>query len=79
MLPATAHNFKFSFIPSSKREFLLLHFKKSFEVDPRIVFYRYFSSYANSEEMRTAGLFGLIGIAFVLIFGYRLKPPEKDE
>lgn len=29
--------------------------------------------------MRNAGLIGMIGIAFVLIFGFKLKPPSKDE
>ena len=53
--------------------------KKSFELDPTIVFFKYFSSYASLEEMRVAGLFGLIGIAFIMIFGFRMKPPEKDE
>jgi tetratricopeptide (TPR) repeat protein len=53
--------------------------QKSFEINPRFVFYRYISSYASLEQMRTAGLFGLIGIAFVMIFGFRMKPPEKDQ
>ena len=53
--------------------------KKSFELDPRIVFFKYWSSYASLEEMKVAGLLGLIGIALVMVFGFRLKPPEKDE
>jgi len=53
--------------------------QKSFELDPRIIFFKYVSSYASLEEMRTAGLFGLIGIAFIMVFGLRMKPPEKDE
>ena len=53
--------------------------QKSFEINPRFVFYRYISRYASLEQMRSAGLFGLVAIAFVVIFGFRLKPPEKDE
>lgn len=54
-------------------------FKRSIELDPRFVFYNYFSSYASLDAMRNAGLFGMIGIAFVLVFGYKIKPPKKDE
>ncbi len=54
-------------------------FKKSFDMDPRLVFYKYFSSYASLDAMRNAGLFGMIGIAFILVFGYKIKPPKKDE
>ncbi len=54
-------------------------FKRSIELDPRLVFYKYFSSYASLDAMRNAGLFGMIGIAFVLVFGYKIKPPKKNE
>lgn len=54
-------------------------FKKSIELDPGLVFYNYFSSYASLDAMRNAGLFGMIGIAFVLVFGHKIKPPKKDE
>lgn len=54
-------------------------FKKSIELDPRLIFYRYFASSASLEGMRNAGLVGMIGIAFVLIFGFRLRAPRKDE
>jgi tetratricopeptide (TPR) repeat protein len=53
--------------------------KKAADIDPRYVFYRYISGYADLEDMRKAGLFGMIGIAFVFIFGLKLKPPKKDE
>jgi tetratricopeptide (TPR) repeat protein len=53
--------------------------KKAEDIDPRYIFYRYISGYADLEDMRKAGLFGMIGIAFVFIFGLKLKPPEKDE
>ena len=68
-----------AYLDMGKEEQAHTDFKKSFEMDPRIVFYKYFSSYVSLEEMRIAGLFGLIGIAFVLVFGIRLKAPDKDE
>ena len=54
-------------------------FKRSVELDPQLVFYKYFSGYASLDAMQNAGLMGMIGIAFVFIFGYKLKPPKKDE
>ncbi len=51
---------------------------KATQLDPRYVFYRYVSSYASLEDMRRAGLIGMIGMAFIYIFGMKLKPPEKD-
>jgi tetratricopeptide (TPR) repeat protein len=53
--------------------------KRAAEIDPRYFFYRYVSGYADLEDMRKAGLFGMIGISFVFIFGLKLKPPKKDE
>jgi len=53
--------------------------KKAEDIDPRYIFYRYISGYADLEDMRKAGLFGMIGMAFVFIFGLKLKPPKKDE
>ena len=47
--------------------------------DPRTYYYRYISAYANLEQMRTAGLIGIIVLAFVLIFKLRFKAPKKDE
>lgn len=54
-------------------------FKMSIELDPRLVFYKYFSSYASLDAMRNVGFIGMIGAALVLIFGFKLKPPKKDE
>jgi tetratricopeptide (TPR) repeat protein len=49
-------------------------------VDPRwSVWSRYFFRYASPEELRGAGLVGIIVIVFVLIFGLTLKPPEKRD
>lgn len=55
------------------------NFKKAAEIDPRYIFYRYISGYADLEDISKAGLFGMIGMAFVFIFGLKLKPPRKDE
>ena len=55
------------------------NFKKAVEIDPRYIFYRYISGYADLEDVGKAGLFGMIGIAFVFIFGFKLKPPRRDE
>ncbi len=54
-------------------------FNKATDIDPRYVFYRYVSSYASLEDMRKAGLIGMIGMAFIYIFGVKLKPPDKDK
>jgi tetratricopeptide (TPR) repeat protein len=54
-------------------------FQKAAEIDPRYVFYRYISGYADLEDVGKAGLFGMIGMAFVFIFGFKLKPPRRDE
>ena len=53
--------------------------KRAAEIDPRYLFYRYMSGYADLEDMRRAGLIGMIGIAFVFIFGLKLKPPKKED
>ena len=53
-------------------------YRKSVELDPRITMWRYPNKkYPSPEEVGRVGLFGIIGIAFVLIFGAKLRPPEK--
>lgn len=54
-------------------------FKKAYEIDPRYALYRYFSGYADLEDIRRAGLIGMIGLAFVFVFGLKLKAPRKDD
>ena len=50
------------------------------KVDPRIPrFWRYYLNYASPEELRNVAPFFVIAIAFVLIFGLRLRPPNKDD
>ena len=53
--------------------------KRAAQIDPRYFFYRYVSGYADLEDMQRAGLIGMIGMAFVFIFGLKLKPPRKDK
>ena len=53
-------------------------YRKSVELDPRITLWRYPNKkYPSPEEVSKVGLFGIIGIAFVLIFGTKLRPPDK--
>jgi tetratricopeptide (TPR) repeat protein len=47
--------------------------------DPRTYYYRYISGYASLDQMRTAGLIGIIVLAFVLIFRLKFRAPKKDE
>jgi tetratricopeptide (TPR) repeat protein len=54
--------------------------KASYRIDPRVPrWWYYVMNYASPEEMRSVAPFLLIALAFVLIFGVRLKPPEKDD
>ena len=53
-------------------------YRRSVELDPRITLWRYPNKkYPSPEEVGRVGLFGIIGIAFLLIFGTKLKPPKK--
>ncbi len=47
--------------------------------DPRTLFYRYVSRYASLDQIRGGGLIAILVIAFVLIFKFRLRAPNKDE
>ncbi|UCD89932.1 MAG: tetratricopeptide repeat protein [Desulfobacterales bacterium] len=54
--------------------------RTSWQIDPRYAYYyKALYGYANPEGMRKAGFIVIIAIAFVIIFGVKLKPPEKDE
>jgi tetratricopeptide (TPR) repeat protein len=54
--------------------------RSAWESDPRWSFWsRYWYKYASLEELRGAGLIGIIVLAFVLVFGLKLKPPWKDD
>jgi tetratricopeptide (TPR) repeat protein len=51
--------------------------RKAVNLDPRIP--RSWGKYPPVESMRGMGLIVLIGIAFVLIFGLKFKPPDKNK
>lgn len=54
--------------------------RATWEVDPRFPLWsRYFLKSASPEEMSKAAPFILLGIVIVLVFGLKLKPPEKDD
>ncbi len=54
--------------------------RTSWQIDPRYAYYyRALYAYANPKSMRKAGLIGIIGIAFLLIFKFTLKPPKRDD
>ena len=54
--------------------------RAAWQADPRWSYWaRYWYKYASLEELRGAGLIGIIALAFVLIFGLRLKSPKKDD
>lgn len=54
--------------------------RSSWQIDPRYAYYfRALYGYASPEGMRKAGLMGVIGIAFLLIFKFKLKPPDKND
>ena len=54
--------------------------RSSWQIDPRYAYYyKALYGYASPEGMRKAGLIAVIGIAFLLLFKFKVKPPEKDE
>jgi len=54
--------------------------RSSWKIDPRYAYYyKALYGYASPEGMRKTGLIAVIGIAFLLLFKLKLKPPEKDD
>ena len=52
----------------------------AWDIDPRVpMWWRYFLKGASPEEMRFFSPFLMVGIAAVLIFGIKFKPPNKDD
>lgn len=54
--------------------------RAAMRIDPRVPRFwgrRYAFKYASPEELSRAGLLALIVIACILVFKFRLKPPEK--
>jgi tetratricopeptide (TPR) repeat protein len=54
--------------------------RSAWESDPRWSYWvRYWYKYASLEELRGAGLVGIIVLALVLVFGLKIKPPGKED
>jgi tetratricopeptide (TPR) repeat protein len=54
--------------------------RSAWESDPRWSYWvRYWYKYASLEELRGAGLVGIIVLALVLVFGLKIKPPEGKD
>jgi len=54
--------------------------RSSWQIDPRYAYYyKALYGYASPEGMRKAGLIAVIGIAFLLLFKFKLKPPDKAD
>ena len=69
-----------AFRKTDRNELAIADIRSSWQIDPRYaVYYKALYGYASPEGMRKAGLIAVIGIAFLLIFKFKLKPPEKDE
>ncbi|MEJ2656915.1 MAG: tetratricopeptide repeat protein, partial [Desulfobacterales bacterium] len=69
-----------AFRKTGRNELSAEDIRSSWQIDPRYAYYfRALYGYASPEGMRKAGLMGVIGIAFLLLFKFKLKPPEKDD
>ena len=65
---------------TGRNELSAADIRSSWQVDPRYAYYyRALYGYANPKSMGKAGLIGIIAIAFLLLFKFKLKPPEKDD
>ena len=54
--------------------------RSAWESDPRWSYWaRSWYKYASLEELRGAGLIGIVVLVFVLVFGLKLKPPWKGD
>lgn len=69
-----------AFWQTGKSELSAADIRSSWQVDPRYAYYyRALYGYASPESMSKAGLVGVIGLVFLLLFKLKLKPPKKDE
>lgn len=69
-----------AFRKTDMNELSIADIKSSWQIDPRYaIYYKALYGYASPEGMRKAGLIAVIGIAFLLLFKFKLKPPEKDK
>jgi len=69
-----------AFRKTDRNELSAEDIRSSWKIDPRYAYYyKALYGYASPERMRKAGLIAVIGIAFLLLFKFKLKPPDKDE
>ena len=69
-----------AFRKTDRNELSIADVKSSWQIDPRYaIYYKALYGYASPEGLRKAGLIAVIGIAFLLLFKFKIKPPEKDE
>jgi tetratricopeptide (TPR) repeat protein len=69
-----------AFWKTGRNELSAADIRSSWQIDPRYAYYfRALYGYASPEGMKKAGLIGIIGIVFLLLFKFKLKPPEKDD
>ena len=69
-----------AFRKTGRNELSAADIRSSWQIDPRYAYYyRALYGYANPQSIRKTGLIGVIGIAFLLLFKFKLKPPEKDD
>jgi tetratricopeptide (TPR) repeat protein len=62
-----------------RNESAIADVQAAWDIDPRIPsWWRYFLKGASPEEMKFFSPFLMAGIAAVLVFGIKLKPPDKD-
>lgn len=69
-----------AFRKTGRNELSAADIRSSWQIDPRYAYYyRALYGYANPEGIRKTGLIAIIGIAFLLLFKFKLKPPKKDD
>ncbi|MCW3993191.1 MAG: tetratricopeptide repeat protein [Candidatus Bathyarchaeota archaeon] len=68
------------YLKIGRNELVNTDIEAAWQIDPRVPqWWREFLMYASPEDMKRVAPIVVIVIAFVLIFGIQLKPPEKDE
>jgi tetratricopeptide (TPR) repeat protein len=69
-----------AFRKTGRNELAAEDIRSSWQIDPRYAYYyKALYGYASPEGVRKTGLIVVIGIAFLLLFKFKLKPPEKDD
>lgn len=54
--------------------------QSAWEIDPRVpLWWKYFLKSLNPNEMKNIAPFIILGVCIVVLFGLKLKPPNKDD